>query len=245
MEAMTRLDPLAQVQRETSTSVPATILIYTHREAFSDLLRSHLQRSERLRPVIPTSDRREARSLLRKWFVDVALLDPEIPGEDVFGLALSVSRRRAPCRVIFFSSVIAEGWVQRAVEARAAGFLSCHSALVDFSRAIRAARRGQRFFGPGVATVLSELASPQPTVPAFSRRDREILHLLSMGLTTKEIGRKLSLAPKTVDEIRYEMMIKTGTTRATQLVRYACEERFVDLVPKWERFFLSHPADES
>lgn len=225
--------------------MPATILIYTHRVAFSELLQNHLQRSERLEPVVRTSDRREARSQLRKKSVDVALLDPEIPGEEVFRLALGATRRRSPCRVIFFSSAITEGWVQRAVEARAAGFLACHSELSDFSRAIRAARRGQRFFGPGVATVLSELASPRPGVPAFSPRDREILHLLSMGLTTKEIGRKLSLAPKTVDEIRYEMMIKTGTTRATQLVRYACEERFVDLIPRWERFFLSHPAEES
>ncbi|HLF93031.1 MAG TPA: response regulator transcription factor [Planctomycetota bacterium] len=225
--------------------MPATVLIYTHRSAFSELLRRHLQESERLRPVVVSSDRREARKFLRRSVVDVVLLDPEIPGEDVFRIARGVARRRSPCRAVFFSSVIAEGWVQRAIEARAAGFLSCHAALGDFALAIRAARRGQRFFGTGIATILSELASPRSDVPAFTPRDREILHLLSMGLTTKEIGRKLSLASKTVEEIRYGMMIKTRTTRATQLVRYACEERFVDLVPRWERAFLSHSSEGS
>jgi DNA-binding NarL/FixJ family response regulator len=218
----------------------AAVLIFTHRLAWGEMIQGYLEDSERLRPVLLAVTRKEALSHLRSGTSDVALLDPEHPAVDMFLLGKKLGKRQPPCQVIFLCSTIAEGWVQRALEVGAAGLLASCTAAADLGRAIRAVRKGQRYFGPGIATVVSELASPKSRVPSLSKRERQILQLICLGQTTKEIALDLSLAPKTVDEIRYEMMLKTGTTRATQLVRYACAERLVDFTSRWERIFSAH-----
>lgn len=218
----------------------AAVLVFTHRLAWGELLRGYLEDSEGLGPVLLAAHRQEALAFLRRRAPDVALLDPEHPSVDMFSLGKKLGRREPPCRVIYLCSTTAEGWVQRALEVGAAGLLASCTAAADFGRAIRAVRKGQRYFGPGVATVVSELASPKSRVPSLSGRERQILQLICLGQTTKEIALELSLSPKTVDEIRYEMMVKTGTTRATQLVRYACAERLVDSTSRWERSFFAH-----
>jgi two-component system response regulator EvgA len=218
----------------------SAVLVFTHRLAWGELVQGYLESSETLRPVLLAVNLKQMASELRRKTPDVALLDPEHPAVDVFALGKRLGRRQPPCQVIYLCSAIAEGWVQRALEVGASGVLAGCTTAADLGRAIRAVRRGQRYFGPGIATLVSELASPKSRVPSLSQRERQILSRICAGQTTKEIGQELSLASKTVDEIRCEMMLKTGTTRATQLVRYACAERLVDCTSRWERIFSAH-----
>jgi two-component system response regulator NreC len=55
----------------------------------------------------------------------------------------------------------------------------------------------------------------------LSRREREVLALLALGHSSKEIGQKLSLSPKTVDEYRARLKDRLGLTRRPELVRFA------------------------
>jgi len=218
------------------------VLVFTHRPIWGELLCGYLESSEGLRPALRATDEAEAWAHLKSRPVDVALLDPEHPAADVFSFARRLARRRLPCRSIFICSTITEGWVLGAIEAGASGLLASCASASDLGRAIRAVRKGQRYFGPGVATLVSELASAKSKVPFLSGRERRVLRLICLGQTTKEIALALSLAPKTVDDIRYGMMAKTRTSRATQLVRYACAERLVDITSRWERLFSTPPA---
>lgn len=213
------------------------IVVTTHRIAFGELLARHLRTIRGFQPVLVAEGVRDALKQACAREKGVALIDPGHPTEDVFGPASVALRSRHRCYVIFFSDCITEGWVSRSLEVGAAGFLGPGAALPDFERAIRSAREGQRFFGPGVGRVVSELAARGPRVPSFSERELDVLRLVCEGYSTKEVARKLGLQAKTIDEIRLRLMQKTGTERATALVRYACEERFADLRPRWERFF--------
>ncbi len=218
------------------------ILVFTHRPAWGELLCEYLDKSERLGPAFLPGSSEEVSARLRSRALDVALLDPEHPAVDVFALGRKLSRRRPPCHSIYLCSTITEGWVLNAIEAGASGLLASCASASDLGRAIRAVRKGQRYYGPGVATLVSELASPKSKVPFLSGRERQVLRLICLGQTTKEIALALSLAPKTVDDIRFEMMAKTRTSRATQLVRYACAERLVNLTSRWERMFSGGAA---
>lgn len=220
------------------------IVVCTHRIAFGELLVKHLKGVRGFQPVRFAGTPREAVKLACAHERDVALFDPDHPTDDLFRAARALVRSKARCYVVFFSDAIAEGWVTRALAVGAAGFLGPRATLADYERAIRAARVGQRFFGPGVGRVVSELAARGPRVPTFSERELDVLRLVCEGHSTKEIARELGLQAKTVDEIRLRLMEKTGTDRATALVRYACEERFVELRPRWERFFAEERSGD-
>lgn len=213
---------------------PASILICTHRVVLGHLLRDALSRGRTYRRVDTTPSMLEAVRLCARRPYDVLLLEPGDPGVDVFREAARLQRRSPNLRVIFLAESSPVGWVARAVRMRASGFLGKCATLADIRRAIDTALSGQRFFTPCASRVVGDLAADAVEVPALTDREAEVLRGICEGKSSKEIARSLGLEVKTVDSIRARVMEKTGTTRATALVRYACTERFVDFSPRYE-----------
>jgi len=211
--------------------VPRTrVLLLTHREVLGELLAEKLSRVPGF-SCRRVSTGRDAYQLLRSGAADGLLLDPGNPDEDAFGLAdrLAKMPRRPP--VIILADAEPMGWVQRAIHARVAGYLGHSSTVADVLRAIRAGRKGQRFFTPCAAGDIADMAAGGNGSRLLSRREMAVLREMCEGWTTKEIAHSMGLQPKTVDSIRARLMEKTKTARSTALVRYACEQRFVDLRP--------------
>jgi DNA-binding NarL/FixJ family response regulator len=169
--------------------------------------------------------------LSHSGWADVLLLDPGHPTEDVFGLADRLSRLRKAPAVIILADAAPAGWVQRAVLARVAGYVGHCGTVADIVRAVRASRKGDRFFTPCAAGDIADMAAGGERSRLLSRREMAVLREMCEGWTTKEIAQSMGLQPKTVDSIRARLMEKTGTQRSTALVRFACEQRFVDLRP--------------
>ena len=211
------------------------ILICSQRLAFCQLLMDYLKRTERFPRVYHTTTSRQALEMVRTGRGDVVLLDPDHSSENMFQLARRISRIQERDCVLFMADSISEGWISRALEVHAAGFLGKSDSLSDYGRAIRSVLEGYCYFTPGAARVLSEVAGRTTRVPLLTDREREVLQMVCEGFVAKEIARKLELETKTVEEIRLNLMRKTRTTKATGLVRYACQERLVDLKPRWER----------
>jgi len=59
-------------------------------------------------------------------------------------------------------------------------------------------------------------------------RERQILHLIAEGLTNKEIGERLSVSSKTIDNHRTRLMAKLGVHSVAQLLAYALKEGLLD-----------------
>lgn len=206
------------------------VLLFTHREVLGELLEEKLGRLPgwSCRRV---SSGQDAFNISRTGAADVLLLDPGNPFEDVFTLAERLMRlRRAPA-VILFAEAAPAGWVQRAIQARVAGYLGHCATVGDVVRAVRASRKGERFFSPSAGRDLADMAAGKERSRLLSHREMAVLREMCEGWTTKEIAQSMGLQPKTVDSIRARLMEKTGTQRSTALVRYACEQRFVDLRP--------------
>ncbi|MBI3096721.1 MAG: response regulator transcription factor [Planctomycetes bacterium] len=212
----------------------AGILICTHRVVFGHLLLDALQRGARYRRVQLVHDAREAVRVAGRGAVDVVLLEPGNPGFDVFRDAARIQRRHPGVRVVFIADSSPIGWVARAVRMRASGYLGKCATLDDIRRAIDTALSGQRFFTPCASRVVGDLAADAGDVPDLTDRESVVLRGICDGRSSKEIARSLGLEVKTVDSIRARIMEKTGTARATSLVRYACSERLVDIASRFE-----------
>ena len=124
---------------------------------------------------------------------DVALIDIEMPGQDGILSIADLLRHLPSCRVLVLTVYNRPGYLKRALENGAHGYVLKDSSPPDLVRAIRAVAAGARVIDPQLATAaLYEGASP------LSPREREVLALSHRDATVGEIAHALSLSRGTV-----------------------------------------------
>ena len=147
---------------------------------------------------------------------DVALLDIELPGLD--GLSAAVQLRAAVpgCRVVMLTTFGRPGYLRRAMEAGASGFLLKDAPAADLADAVRRVVRGQRVVDPTLAlSALSEGANP------LSEREREILALSATNGTVADIAGRLGLSEGTVRNHLSAAIQKAGARNRAEAARIA------------------------
>lgn len=125
--------------------------------------------------------------------IDVALLDIEMPGMDGITACALLRRARPETRALIVTTFGRSGYLRRAMESGAAGFLLKDAPAGDLAVAIRRVMRGERVVDPQLAAdALSDGVSP------LTSREREVLLVSAGGVGIKEIARQLHLAEGTV-----------------------------------------------
>jgi two-component system nitrate/nitrite response regulator NarL len=135
---------------------------------------------------------------LRSLAPDVALVDLKMPGIDGVELVRQLSAGGSSTKVIVLSGHTESVLVFEAIDAGASGFLAKESAAKEICDAIVSAASGRKVFSPGLQDSLVEQMSRKGQGADLSSREREILVLVSEGLTTNQIGEQLNLAEGTV-----------------------------------------------
>ena len=123
---------------------------------------------------------------------DVALVDIELPGGDGLTAAAALRAALPACRVIILTTFGRPGYLRRALEGQALGFMVKDAPPDQLVAAIRRVMAGDRVVDPVLAA--AALAEPNP----FSPREREVLRLVGAGRSTGEIADTLSLSEGTV-----------------------------------------------
>jgi two-component system, NarL family, response regulator DesR len=158
----------------------------------------------------------EVLAAVRSVMPDVALLDIEMPGAT--GLdALEQMRAELPgCRVLILTTFGRPGYVRRAMESGASGFLLKDAPAQDLARAIRRAVAGERVVDPGLAAAaLSQGESPLTT------REREVLAASRKYSTIEDIAGALFLSQGTVRNHISAAMQKLDARNRAEAVRTA------------------------
>ena len=211
-----------------------SVLVSTPQVVLGQLLAGALGSASGLSPVRCCRWGKDALEAARKRPWSVVLLDASASDQDPFDLAASIQRLRPRTRVLFFAHSVPIGWVSRAIEVGAAGYLGKCASKDDFERAVRAAAGGQAYFTPCAARVVAEFAATEQKIPILSARERAVLRHLCDGRPSKEIAPILRLSVKGVEAVRSRLMKKSGTTSAAALVRYALCEGLIPCRPASE-----------
>ena len=147
---------------------------------------------------------------------DVALLDIEMPGGDGLAAAAALKESLPSCRVIMLTTFGRAGYLRRAMESGAVGFLLKDAPASELATAIRRAMNGERVVDPGLATAaLSEGANP------LTEREREVLSASANGATIEDVARKLYLSEGTVRNYLSTAIKKLGVRNRVEAARLA------------------------
>jgi two-component system response regulator DesR len=147
---------------------------------------------------------------------DVAVLDIEMPGLD--GIAATAALREAlpGCRVLVVTTFGRPGYLRRAMEAGASGFLVKDGPVEDLAAAIRRVLNGERVVDPSLAAA-ALAAGPDP----LTDRERDVLREAADGSTVADIAGRLHLSESTVRNYLSAAITKTGTRNRIEAVGIA------------------------
>ncbi len=158
---------------------------------------------------------------------DVLVVDVMMPGLS----GLEVSRRVAEIaprtNVVVVSMYANEAYVMEAIQSGAKAYVLKNSTQDELIPAVRKAAIGRRYISEALADTIEAYMKKakdgivSDSYEMLSNREREVLHLAAEGLTNAEIGKRLFLSPRTIEDHRSSMMHKLGLRTHVDLVRYA------------------------
>jgi len=147
---------------------------------------------------------------------DVALLDIEMPGLDGLAAAEELHRALPDCVVIILTTFGRPGYLRRAMDAGATGFLVKDGPAEELAAAIRRAAVGERVIDPALAAAALS-AGPNPLSP----REREVLVAAADGATNTHIAQRLMLSEGTVRNYLSAAIQKTGAANRVDAAHIA------------------------
>jgi len=157
--------------------------------------------------------------------LDVVLLDLTMPKSDGRDVLVRLRSWRNPPPVLILSMHPEQSHAREAMAAGAHGYLTkdVDDAVLLF--AVRTVASGETFLSADAHAILVSEPIPEtpPSNPLLSLSDQElrVFRLIRHGLTSKEIGRELDIAPSTVSTHKQRLMEKLGATSLADLFRYA------------------------
>jgi two-component system, NarL family, response regulator LiaR len=196
-------------------------------------LRTFLELQDEIDVVADCSDGEEAVAAAFDERPDVVLMDLVMPGLDGIEATRRILGELPATRVIALTSFLDDDKVLPAVRAGAAGYLLKDVEPQELVRAIHTVHDGEALLHPAVTgAVMRELAGdPQAAEDAdlgLTGREREVLELVSRGLSNKLIARELGIAEKTVKTHVSSILGKLGVTDRTQAALLAVRRGWVE-----------------
>lgn len=181
--------------------------------------------------IVEARDAREATNLLgqEKW--DLILLDINMPGRS--GLeVLGDARQICPgAAVLVLSAFPEKEFAIRAFKLGAAGYLNKQCAFDELIAAVKRVLGGGKYVTASLAEILAGSLGAKPDhAPheALSEREIEVLRMVAVGKTLKEIAADLCLSEKTVGTYRLRIAHKMQMSSNVELTRYALQHQLVE-----------------
>ena len=147
---------------------------------------------------------------------DVALLDIEMPGTDGLAVAADLHRQLPGCRVLILTTFARPGYLRRAMEAGASGFLAKDGPVQALADTIRRVLAGERVVDPALAAAALAVG-PDP----LTDRERDALREAADGSTLADVAGRLHLSEATVRNYLSSAITKTGTRNRIEAARVA------------------------
>jgi DNA-binding NarL/FixJ family response regulator len=196
-----------------------------------------MQMADDIQIVGEATTGKQVLSFLETNAADVVLMDIDMPEGNGIEITQQLKRLFPEVKVIMLTMADNEKFVKESVEAGANGYVLKTAGGKQLLHAIRVVAEGEEYFSaeltklllykedsihkeafPGVAT-----GQMQPLSSPLSKKEMEVLQLVTQGYTNQEIADMTFTSKRTVESHRQNLLQKTGCNNTATLVRYAAK----------------------
>ncbi len=217
-----------------------SVLVITEVRFFRDGLTGFIDRQTAMQVVGSAASLAEGAALAGGVRADVALVDVQMAeGPTAVGAVLAAAPKT---HVVALAVRDDEHDLMACVECGAAGYVPQDASLDDVVRAIEAVARGETLCSPRAASLLfrrvaalASRAAPLPATGSLTSREREVVELLSRGLSNKEIARRLYIEVPTVKNHVHNILEKLDVRRRGEVVTRLGPRGIADPDPRHHR----------
>jgi DNA-binding NarL/FixJ family response regulator len=198
------------------------ILICDDQKIVCEGLQTILSADEEIEVVGTAHNGWQALEMIPKLEPDLVLMDLKMPEMDGVQATRKITNTYPDMHVLVLTTYDDDEWIFDAIRSGAAGYLLKDTPPADLITSIKGTIQGKSFIDPQVAgKLLAEYSenfgrAQLPTHFTFTERERDILTLLSRGLSNAEIADKLFLAEGTVRNYTSVLLKKLGVSDRTQ-----------------------------
>lgn len=199
-------------------SEPIRLLLADDQHLVRGALAALLEMEDDLEVVAQVAAGDEVLAAVRQHRPDVALLDIEMPGMDGIAATRQVVAAGTGCRCLIVTTFGRPGYLRRAMEAGASGFVVKDTPAAQLAQAVRRVHAGLRAMDPALAEE-SLVSGANP----LSAREQDVLRAAADGSSVKHLSELLGLSPGTVRNHLSSAIGKTHTTNRSEACRVALE----------------------
>ena len=199
----------------TPRSQPIRVVIAEDQGMVLGALAALLKLESGIEVVAQVRDGRQAVDAVASARPDILITDIEMPELSGLEVAGEIKRRHLPTRVIILTTFARAGYLRRAMDNGASGYLLKDRPAAELAEAVRRVHRGLRVVDPELAA--DALSEPDP----LTDRERQVLRLAGDGQTSSDIAGQLGLSEGTVRNYLSEIFSKLGAGNRTEAARIA------------------------
>lgn len=190
-----------------------------------------LEDSDQIKIVGEADCGEDAITLVQKLEPDVILMDVNMPGIGGVEACRRILQRDPQLKVIILTIHNEQTFPKRLLEIGARGYLTKECDPDEMINAIKQVNAGGSYIEPRIAQQLALSLLPgneENPVDRLSRREFQVMLMISQGLSNTEISERLCLSPKTVSTYRSRLLDKLDAHNEVDLIRIAVEQGMVE-----------------
>ena len=202
-------------------------------EIFRNGLKMVINKLEYAEVTGEASNGREFLDIIKNDLPDIVFMDIQMPEMNGIEATMKAVQQYPEINIIVLSMFGEEEYLQKMINAGVKGFLLKNVKRNDLDEAVQAIISGQNYFSKELLPFFTNRYFGKSTEyddrVKLTKRELEILQLISQGLTDSEIGERLFISQRTVNGHRANLIAKTGSKNTVNLLTYAIKNNLVNL----------------
>lgn len=198
-----------------------------------DGIKTLLKNEEDIQVVAEASNGQEALNILTSQKIDIILMDINMPGLDGLKASALIKEKYPDTKIIALTMYREMQMVEAMFKNGAKAYLLKSCSRSELLKAIRDVAQNSEYLENALREEFAQhldkpIKKSRSDGPSVSKREKEVLQLISQEMTTSEIASKLFISVTTVETHRKNMLKKLGLRNTAGLMRYAFEHSLID-----------------
>ncbi len=205
-----------------------TILLADDHIVVRSGLRMLLESEPDFEVVAEASDTDAAERSVRGHKPDILMLDLNMPGRPSLEAIPDILKSSPKTRIVVLTMQDDPAFAREAMRAGALGYVLKEAADDELISAVRLAAEGKTYMHPRLGAKLAAQSDADGRASVLTDREREVLKMIALGYTNREIADEFVLSVRTVESHRAHIQQKLDLVSRAELVRYALDNGIID-----------------